>query len=180
MDILDDKADVGVYVQGEYFDTAEHAFQTYKFTDPEIRRIIRFSDNPEEMAKGYAQFIRPNWLAVSFELLVQIRLAKAVQHGAVRDALYSSRIQDLDEEWKEVLIRLGEANEKQVGGQHYKDNALQPWAVMQAWFTEEEFKGFLKGNALKYIYRAGRKGSAVEDYEKAVHYLEKLIEVSGP
>lgn len=184
MNILEDKADIGVYVQGEYFDTAEHAFQTFKFTDPDIRREVKFSDNPVEMAKGYEKFIRPKWLAVSFEVLVQVRLAKAIQHGAVLEALYAAEGTNasigLDDGWKEVKIRLSEANTKQIGGQHYKDSVLQPWDVMKSWFTEEEFKGFLRGNALKYIYRAGRKGSAVEDYEKAIHYLEKLIEVSGP
>jgi hypothetical protein len=37
--------------------------------------------------------------------------------------------------------------------------------------------GFYRGNALKYIMRAGEKGPAREDYEKAKHYLEKLLEI---
>lgn len=34
---------------------------------------------------------------------------------------------------------------------------------------------FTLGNALKYIMRAGRKGSQVEDLRKAVWYLEREI-----
>ena len=33
------------------------------------------------------------------------------------------------------------------------------------------------GNAVKYIARAGRKGSAIEDLEKAVYYINHEIEV---
>lgn len=36
--------------------------------------------------------------------------------------------------------------------------------------------GFYLGNTVKYISRAGRKGDAVEDLEKAKQYLEWEIE----
>ena len=35
---------------------------------------------------------------------------------------------------------------------------------------------FCLGNAVKYIYRAGRKGSAAEDYRKAVWYFRRQAE----
>jgi len=71
----------------------------------------------------------------------------------------------------------------QVGGDHYARLKIQPWEAMQAWMTPEEFRGFLRGNVLKYMARAGTKGSsagatagqAVEDYAKARHYLSRLI-----
>lgn len=66
------------------------------------------------------------------------------------------------------------ANEKQVGGNHYKGLDIQPWDAMQSWLTPEEFRGFLKGNAIKYL---ARKKNA-DDLQKAQHYLEKLNEVS--
>lgn len=67
------------------------------------------------------------------------------------------------------------ANEKQVGGTHYKDMPLQPWDVMGAVLTPEEFRGFLKGNIIKYALRQGKKDS--DDAGKAKHYLEKLEEM---
>jgi hypothetical protein len=70
-----------------------------------------------------------------------------------------------------------EASKRQVGGEHYRKLAIQPWDAMSAWLSQEEFKGFLRGNAIKYLARAGHKGSATLDFEKARHYLEKLIEV---
>lgn len=60
----------------------------------------------------------------------------------------------------------------QVGGGHYRETDLQPWDVIDAWQL-----GFYAGNALKYLYRAGRKGPKVEDLKKARHYIDKMIEI---
>jgi hypothetical protein len=70
------------------------------------------------------------------------------------------------------------ADEVQVGGSHYKDMPIQPWELMEAVLTHEEFIGFLKGNIIKYSLRAGRKDGS-DDGGKAKHYLQKLIEVRG-
>ena len=39
-----------------------------------------------------------------------------------------------------------------------------------------EHMGFNLGNALKYIWRADLKGSAVEDLEKAIFYINRELE----
>jgi hypothetical protein len=52
---------------------------------------------------------------------------------------------------------------------------IQPWAVMEAVLTHEEFVGFLKGNVIKYAMRQGKKDS--DDANKARHYAVKLMEV---
>jgi len=67
------------------------------------------------------------------------------------------------------------ADDLQVSGNHYKDMPVQPWAVMQAVLTREEFLGFLKGNIIKYSMRAGRKDGS-DDAGKARHYMQKLDE----
>ena len=69
------------------------------------------------------------------------------------------------------------ADQLQIGGQHYKEMGVQPWAVMEAVLTKEEFIGFLKGNIIKYGMRAGKKDS--DDAGKARHYMMKLREVQG-
>ena len=38
-----------------------------------------------------------------------------------------------------------------------------------------EHMNFNKGNAMKYVWRSGEKGSEVEDLEKAVRYLQREI-----
>jgi hypothetical protein len=70
------------------------------------------------------------------------------------------------------------ADEMQVGGTHYKDMPVQPWAVMEAVLTTEEFIGFLKGNVIKYSMRQGKKQNS-DDVGKAQHYLAKLKEMQG-
>jgi hypothetical protein len=69
------------------------------------------------------------------------------------------------------------ADERQIGGSHYKDMAVQPWAVMESVLTYEEFIGFLKGNIIKYAMRQGRKDS--DDAGKLKHYQQKLAEMQG-
>lgn len=60
----------------------------------------------------------------------------------------------------------------QVGGNHYQETPIQPWAVIDAWGLD-----FYAGSALKYLYRAGRKGPKLEDLKKLRHYVDKLIEL---
>jgi Protein of unknwon function (DUF3310) len=63
------------------------------------------------------------------------------------------------------------ADYKQVGGEHYVTKAIQPWEVI-----ERNGMGFFDGNALKYLMRYKDK-NGVEDLKKALHYIEKLIEM---
>ena len=51
------------------------------------------------------------------------------------------------------------------------------WAVMQALLTPEEFRGFLKGNMIKYAMRQGKKDSP--DAGKYWHYKTKLDEITA-
>ncbi len=73
--------------------------------------------------------------------------------------------------------KITRADDYQVGGTHYKDQAFQPWAAMEAVLTKQEFIGFLKGNVIKYAMRQGKKDS--DDANKAHHYAAKLREVHG-
>ena len=70
-----------------------------------------------------------------------------------------------------------EAQNKQVGGTHYQ-KVIQPWDAMEAWMSREQFIGYLRGNAIKYLARCDDKGG-LEDLQKAQHYLAKLIEVES-
>ena len=68
------------------------------------------------------------------------------------------------------------ADNIQIGGTHYKDMPVQPWTVMEAVLTHDEFVGFLRGNIIKYSMRQGRKEES-DDAGKAWHYMEKVKEV---
>ena len=62
---------------------------------------------------------------------------------------------------------------KQVGGSHYKDNAIQPIENIHA-----NKLGFCEGNVVKYVTRWKDK-NGIADLEKAKHYIELLIELEG-
>jgi len=72
---------------------------------------------------------------------------------------------------------LKDTDSYQIGGDHYKELAVQPWAAMESWMSGAEFAGFLRGNVIKYLARAGKKGDELQDLKKALHYLEKLVSV---
>jgi len=78
----------------------------------------------------------------------------------------------------QITDAVTQANRKQIGGDHYMNMGIQPWKAMECWMTPEEFRGFLKGNAIKYLARSNTKGGAM-DVRKAGHYIEKLTEVMG-
>lgn len=46
--------------------------------------------------------------------------------------------------------------------------------IIQSCMSLDEFKGFLKGNCLKYRLRAGNKGDLQQDIDKANWYQAKL------
>lgn len=62
---------------------------------------------------------------------------------------------------------------------HYTDGSIECIDAMQASLTPEEFRGALKANVLKYLWRSEHKGNRLGDYKKAQWYLNKLIEVTN-
>jgi len=65
-----------------------------------------------------------------------------------------------------------DALKKQVGGEHYNKHKIQPWHII-----DDHKLDFYEGNAVKYILR--KKGNRVEDLQKAIHYLERKIELES-
>lgn len=51
-------------------------------------------------------------------------------------------------------------------------------AGIECWDVAEPF-GFNLGNAIKYIWRAGRKADSKGDLEKAIHYLQRELKRLG-
>lgn len=68
------------------------------------------------------------------------------------------------------------ANDIQVGGTHYKTMGVEPWDVVDSWPLEQRI-GYYRGNALKYVMRMGNKDASVQEIKKALHYMQKLVEV---
>ena len=59
---------------------------------------------------------------------------------------------------------------------HYDAGGIETLDIIRAKLTEEEYKGYLKGNALKYLCRSSFKGTEDRDLEKADWYVGWLNE----
>jgi len=64
--------------------------------------------------------------------------------------------------------------QNQVGGKHYTSCNIQPIAYIHA-----NNLGFCEGNVVKYVTRHKQKNGR-QDIEKAIHYLEILLELEYP
>jgi hypothetical protein len=62
---------------------------------------------------------------------------------------------------------------------HYNKGAIEAIEAIKASMHPQEYKGYLKGNCLKYLWRYEYK-NGVEDLRKARVYLEWLIKEVTP
>ena len=93
------------------------------------------------------------------------------------DMWHSMRQQQLGDETEATYLDkvLEEARTKEdaTNPSYYKDRyEIEPWRILR-------HMGFLRGNAMKYIWRAGEKGSSSDeilDLRKAIWYLNKEVE----
>lgn len=56
---------------------------------------------------------------------------------------------------------------------HYNTGKMETIIVLENSLTDEEYKGFLKGNIIKYLHRYEHK-NGIEDLNKANWYLNEL------
>jgi Protein of unknwon function (DUF3310). len=61
---------------------------------------------------------------------------------------------------------------------HYNQSDIECIDAIRAALTPEEYRGYCKGNALKYIWRERYKGGNVS-LEKAEVYLDYIKQVSA-
>ena len=58
---------------------------------------------------------------------------------------------------------------------HYTSGGIETIEYIRAKLSPDEYRGYLRGNALKYLMRMGSKGPALQDAQKAMHYTEMLV-----
>ena len=58
--------------------------------------------------------------------------------------------------------------------EHYTSGNIECIEAIQAALTEEEYRGYLKGNIIKYVWRERIKGGA-ESLKKAQWYLGQML-----
>jgi hypothetical protein len=71
----------------------------------------------------------------------------------------------------------GQTIEKVNHPPHYgaEDSPHECIECLEAWLTREQYIGFLRGNAIKYLRRADRKGDCLSDLKKALWYIQREI-----
>ena len=60
---------------------------------------------------------------------------------------------------------------------HYNTGNIECIDAIEESMSSVAFKGYLKGNCMKYLWRYDYKGKQVEDLEKAGWYLRRLTDV---
>lgn len=86
---------------------------------------------------------------------------------------YNSGIISIDEFASNII----ESHESVNHSDHYNRSGIETIKIIEMFLTEEEYRGFLKGNILKYRERAPYKGNAEEDYAKAKWYFDELMTI---
>jgi hypothetical protein len=88
------------------------------------------------------------------------------QNRRKKKMIYAQMAKPTDPMPKETALQ------KQTGGTHYKNMAIQP-----AEYAEKNGLSLLEGNVVKYITRWKLKGQPLSDLEKAKHCIDLLIEI---
>jgi len=68
---------------------------------------------------------------------------------------------------KAMFDEAKDADEKQIGGNHYQSFFIQPWT-----FIRKNGLNPFQANVIKYVCRYLFKGKTIEDIDKIIHYCE--------
>ena len=84
-----------------------------------------------------------------------------------------------EEEWAEVSKKILEETSLSMevhNPSHYNTGAVECIDAIEATLSDEEFRGYCRGNTLKYLWRCMYKGKTKQDLEKARWYLDRLLD----
>lgn len=85
-------------------------------------------------------------------------------------------INDLEQESEATPITEKPAGVESVTKMsYYNQGSIECIEAIKAALTQEEFIGWLRGTIIKYQWRLGGKNSAVEDSNKTLYYLNRLV-----
>ena len=128
-----------------------------------------------------AEYFLANPSAVPKVVGAKFKVAMPSVYAIRKRVLSGSMLGQVNDQITDAVTQFkpsNKADDLQIGGDHYKNMGVQPWKAMESWMTPEQFAGFLRGNAIKYLARCDAKGG-IDDIKKARHYIDKLVEVRG-
>ena len=111
--------------------------------------------------------------------LPQIILTKLGRKVLLWESVYTAILEYKN--WSEqpdvddyVLCTENETKDMVNSPKHYTDGQFEVIDVIKDWLTEEEFRGYIKGNTIKYVSRERLKNGD-EDLFKTLFYLNYLM-----
>jgi hypothetical protein len=81
----------------------------------------------------------------------------------------------VDESLEEIIARQDEEEDVVNNPDHYNTGNIECIDAIEESMSSVAFKGYLKGNCMKYLWRYDYKGKQVEDLQKAQWYLARLL-----
>ena len=99
------------------------------------------------------------------------------QHPALDESLMKVYVGMTEEELDSYILSEEEEDEEDTvnSPSHYNTGSIECIEAIEESMTPEAYRGYLKGNCMKYLWRYDYKGKPVEDLEKAQWYLAKLL-----
>lgn len=122
-----------------------------------------------------------SYFRVSKSAVWQWENGGVIPRKSIRESLYEYAEYIQDEQAAKNANNTDNKNTDEVHNpKHYKLNGLniESVDVIKAVLTEEEFKGWCRGNALKYLMRAGKKDKSKEkqDFAKAGVFISWITD----
>jgi hypothetical protein len=105
-----------------------------------------------------------------------------IENNPLTNALNSYAAEAEEERWvdeslEEIIAREEEEEDVVNNPDHYNTGNIECIDAIEESMSSVAFKGYLKGNCMKYLWRYDYKGKQVEDLKKAGWYLQKLTEM---
>ena len=105
-----------------------------------------------------------------------------IENNLLTNALNSYAAEAEEERWvdeslEEIIAREEEEEDVVNNPDHYNTGNIECIDAIEESMSSIAFKGYLKGNCMKYLWRYDYKGKQVEDLKKAGWYLNKLTEM---
>jgi len=144
-----------------YLDRSEDS--NYKYTGWDYNELITL-DNDEESLKLIVNdddFYDPSDALVSVDLSNIEKIQNNIEYYYFNSYFYNDVNSDVNDDYKNPA--------------HYKHGKYDLITHLDDIFTEEELRGFLKGNIFKYVDRYQDK-NGIEDLEKTREYTHRLEE----
>lgn len=152
-----------------YFTSNGHFYRNRSDTEKDIELLERgekkVEDNTEEGLKvGDWVWLNPNEKGI-------ITFIYPNKETCIVDS-------ELDGEVEAVMAGLTKVEYSPINPSHYQVKGIpEAIDIMKHLMTQEQFKGFLWGNIIKYAYRYGRKGDEHDTAGKIEWYANRLKEV---